>query len=405
MQTDTRTRGNTQLQPTPPVNNRQPLSAAAAVLPLRLFLSISFLAAAFDKISDKEFFDTQAIGYIGNQLNGFAQNSPLGGFLTSVAVPNATLFGASVLLGELLIGLGTLVGLFSRTAAFFGFILSMTLWLTATWSVAPFFLGSDLPFAMGWLVLAIAGAHPVYSLDGQFSKWLEQHKQVPAPLLGYAPQYAPVLVAAIEDPAMVARRRFVAVAGATLAAGTVTAVAWGNTLVSKSASQVASTVTTPAATTTAATEVATASATSTPVIAGTTPATTLASNTGTTTTAAQATAAPTKAATTTASTVKGTVLGSTATIVVGSAKKFMTPDTKETAILIRHSDTVVKAFTTVCTHEGCDVSYAPSEKTLACPCHGARFDANTGVVLRGPARAPLKSYKVTIDNGNIVYQA
>ncbi len=400
MQTATRTRGNNQLLPTPPVNNRQSLSAALAVLPLRLFLAISFLAAALDKISDKEFFDPQAIGYIGNQLAGFAQKSPLGGFLTGVAVPNATLFGASVLLGELLIGLGTLVGLFSRTAAFFGFILSITLWLTSTWSVAPFFLGSDLPYAMGWLVLAIAGAHPIYSLDGQLKTWLEQRKQ-PITVPGYPPQYAPVPVTAIEDPAMVARRRFVTVAGATLAAGTVTAVAWGNTLITKSSNQVASAVTTPAATTAATTDAA--SATSTPVVAGTAPVTTGVVGTTGNTTAATTTPATTKAATTAAPAVKGTVIAPATALKVGAAGNFTTPDTKESAIIIRMSDTVVKAFTTVCTHEGCDVSYVASEKTLACPCHGARFDANTGAALRGPARRPLKSYNVAIDNGNIVY--
>ena len=139
-----------------PKSSERNISVATLLLPLRLFLGISFIAAGWDKLSDPTFFDTSAPGYIGNQLAGFASQSPLGGFLTAVAVPNATLFGAMVLAGELAIGFGTLLGLFSRTAAIFGCILSLTLWLTASWQVTPFFFGSDLPYAIGWLTLALA---------------------------------------------------------------------------------------------------------------------------------------------------------------------------------------------------------------------------------------------------------
>ena len=69
------------------------------------------------------------------------------------------------------------------------------------------------------------------------------------------------------------------------------------------------------------------------------------------------------------------------------------------AVLARDADGLY-AMTITCTHEGCDV--APSSgKTLFCPCHGSRFDAN-GAVLAGPAGAPLVHFAVTLDaNGTI----
>ena len=216
------------------------LAAHTAVLPLRLFLAISFLAAGWDKLSDPQFFDSSAGGYIGTQLSSYANSSPLGSFLNSVAVPNATLFGWLVLAGELAIGLGTLVGLFSRTAAFFGLILSLTLWLTASWGVSPFFLGSDLPYAMGWLILLLAGAHPIYSLDGQWHKWQSQKglnllgRPDARDTAGMADsgtnQPLPAPAVPLIPPRLLARRRFIAVAGATVFAGGVTGLAWAKTL-------------------------------------------------------------------------------------------------------------------------------------------------------------------------------
>lgn len=50
------------------------------------------------------------------------------------------------------------------------------------------------------------------------------------------------------------------------------------------------------------------------------------------------------------------------------------------------------ALSLTCTHLGCRVARAPSDG-FACPCHGSRFDAR-GVVVRGPARAPLAAVRL-----------
>jgi nitrite reductase/ring-hydroxylating ferredoxin subunit len=35
--------------------------------------------------------------------------------------------------------------------------------------------------------------------------------------------------------------------------------------------------------------------------------------------------------------------------------------------------------------------------TVTCPWHGSQFDVCTGAVLQGPAKEPLKTYRVTVD--------
>jgi cytochrome b6-f complex iron-sulfur subunit len=57
----------------------------------------------------------------------------------------------------------------------------------------------------------------------------------------------------------------------------------------------------------------------------------------------------------------------------------------------------VYAMSAVCTHAGCLVDDASGTiaSGLYCPCHGSAFDGN-GAVTRGPARAPLQHYAVTI---------
>jgi cytochrome b6-f complex iron-sulfur subunit len=52
------------------------------------------------------------------------------------------------------------------------------------------------------------------------------------------------------------------------------------------------------------------------------------------------------------------------------------------------------ALSSVCTHQGCQVTYNHSTGNLPCPCHGSVF-STSGSVLEGPASSPLKKYNVT----------
>src|SRR5438874_9758754 len=141
------------------------------ILPMRLFLGISFLSAGFDKLGDPAFLDPSARDYIGHQIANFAPGTPLEGFLTNFAVPNASLFGVMVMGGELCIGIAVLLGLLTRFSAAMGLLLNLTFFLSATWDVRPFYFGADLPYVFGWLTLLLAGPGP-FALDPVLGRWL-----------------------------------------------------------------------------------------------------------------------------------------------------------------------------------------------------------------------------------------
>jgi Rieske Fe-S protein len=70
-------------------------------------------------------------------------------------------------------------------------------------------------------------------------------------------------------------------------------------------------------------------------------------------------------------------------------------------VLTRGADGNVHGFSAVCTHQGCTVDNI-SGGVISCPCHGSRFDAQTGAVVAGPAPAPLPKVAVVV-RGNDVY--
>ncbi|MEO6018758.1 MAG: Rieske (2Fe-2S) protein [Knoellia sp.] len=54
-----------------------------------------------------------------------------------------------------------------------------------------------------------------------------------------------------------------------------------------------------------------------------------------------------------------------------------------------------KAFSAVCTHQGCIVS-SVQDGTINCACHGSKFDITTGDVKAGPATSGLPAKSVTV---------
>jgi Rieske Fe-S protein len=60
-----------------------------------------------------------------------------------------------------------------------------------------------------------------------------------------------------------------------------------------------------------------------------------------------------------------------------------------------------KAFTAVCTHQGCIVD-SVSGGTINCPCHGSKFSIANGSVVNGPAASPLAPVSITVQGTSIV---
>lgn len=84
--------------------------------------------------------------------------------LVDLALNGPSGFGYAIALGELAVGLGTLLGLFGRVAALGGALISLSLWLTVSWRSTPYYYGNDLVYLMAWLPLLLAGS-PLLSAD------------------------------------------------------------------------------------------------------------------------------------------------------------------------------------------------------------------------------------------------
>jgi Rieske Fe-S protein len=60
-----------------------------------------------------------------------------------------------------------------------------------------------------------------------------------------------------------------------------------------------------------------------------------------------------------------------------------------------------KAFSAVCTHEGCIVNTV-ADGTIDCPCHGSKFSIKDGSVVNGPATRPLPPIAIKVEGTSIV---
>ncbi|MBO4256766.1 DoxX family protein [Streptomyces griseorubiginosus] len=134
-----------------------------ALLPLRIFLGVTFIYAGLDKITDSAFMKPSGAGSIGDTMRSVRDSSAIPA-LVDLALKNPTGFGYAIAFGELAVGIGTLIGLLARLAALGGALISLSLWLTVSWASDPYYYGNDLAYLMAWLPLVLAGA-PVFSLD------------------------------------------------------------------------------------------------------------------------------------------------------------------------------------------------------------------------------------------------
>ncbi len=345
------------------------------ILPLRIFLGVTFLYAGLDKVTSNTFFNPNGgPQFIGNQLQFAASNSVLlGGLLGSVVAPNAIFFGWFIALAEIWIGLATLVGVFTRLTAVLGAILSATLWLSLSGGLAQYYLDSDPIYFFAWVSLILIGWGS-YGLDALFLR--EEKKEALLAQINKGVAHKDVADAMASGkpvktrlPAvnLTSRRTLLRVFGAVgvLAVGNILAI----TLHAISGT-------------------------------GNLPGT----NPGTGTTSGGSTGGGGTGSG--SGTSNGNVIGNTNKIPLNSATSFNVAANNDPGILVHTDNDQFVAYDATCTHAGCAVAYNPSSKHLECPCHGSVFDpAHGGKVLTGPARAPLGNVKITINKtGDITQQ-
>ncbi len=93
----------------------------------------------------------------------------------------------------------------------------------------------------------------------------------------------------------------------------------------------------------------------------------------------------------------GSVLASTSEVPVDGGK-IVSADGG--IVITQPSAGTFKAFTAVCTHQGCTVG-SVSDNQITCPCHGSVFSAKDGSVISGPAQAPLAAKNIKVSGTQI----
>jgi thiosulfate dehydrogenase (quinone) large subunit len=386
---------------------RARFSTGWALLPLRAFLGFTFVFAGLQKLANPSFFDASNPASIQAQLAGAALRSPIHSLispLTHVAVP----LGILISFGEVAIGLGTLLGLWTRAAAAGGLLLSFMLFLTVSYHSSPYYTGSDIVFVFAWMPLVIAGAGGVLSADSILENRVrdqlgaEPVAVVPIPFsaarraCGFyehgacgarngepcAPAPCPYLIQQASEARQMGRsevdRRTVVVKGAATAILSAAALVGGGLVAGLGRLAGSSTTN------------------KTPTLGGL-------GSTGGASTTAPASGAPGASTTTSAAAgpppthPPGTKIGPARDVPVGGAAAFQAPSSGDPALVVQPQAGTYLAFDAVCPHAGCTVQYDTTGKLFVCPCHGSEFNGITGAVEVGPAQTGLT--RLTIAQG------
>jgi thiosulfate dehydrogenase [quinone] large subunit len=149
------------------VSGRAHSLSAWFVLALRLMMGIAFLNAGVSKLLGPEPFSAQ--GYL---LYGVSEASPLVGlFAWMGSTPWFVEFvNVAVPFGQVAIGLGLIVGLLTRLAAFFG-ALMMFLFYFGNWSVEHGLINGDFAYLLVFLAVAAFGAGRILGLDALVERY------------------------------------------------------------------------------------------------------------------------------------------------------------------------------------------------------------------------------------------
>lgn len=332
------------------------------LLPLRGFLGVTFSFAGLQKLANPTYFDTSSPTSVAGQMRLLRHSSPIGGLLgASLHAP--VLVGLLIALGELAVGVGTLLGLYGRLAAAGGALLSLTFFLTVSWNTTPYYYGSDIVFVFTWLTLLAFGTGDVFSLEA----WLRA--RAAAPVVTGNGRLRP------RPQSEVDRRTVLYTAASAGAVAAVTGLLAGLTA---AIGRAAHTSRGPAriglGEGVAPSSAASSAATSAP-----------------TASTAGSAAAP----------AQGTVIGPATAVPIGQARSFTDPATGSPAWVVHPTEASYVAFNAVCTHAGCSVEYDQGSAQFICPCHGGVYDGRTGQVVSGPPPAPLQPIPVHVVAGQL----
>lgn len=115
---------------------RNNIYAAGILTFIRIYLGWSWMTAGWTKVTG----DFSAQGYLTGVVNNesvMEQYPTYHTFIENFALPNAGLFSFMVAWGELLVGIGLLIGVLTTAAAFFGIMMNFAFLFAGTISSNP----------------------------------------------------------------------------------------------------------------------------------------------------------------------------------------------------------------------------------------------------------------------------
>ncbi|ADJ15300.1 DoxX family membrane protein [Halalkalicoccus jeotgali] len=160
METTTRTTRRIENVPTEDTKSR----VAGVAVGLRLLMGWIFLTAGIGKLTGEPF---DAAGYLAN----VDPASPAAGIYGAMAANPVVmdLINVAVPWGQVLIGVGLLVGGLVRLAAFFG-TLMMGAFYVGNWDVANGLVNADLVYLVVFLALVVLAAGRYWGLDALLAR-------------------------------------------------------------------------------------------------------------------------------------------------------------------------------------------------------------------------------------------
>ena len=130
-------------------------------LVLRVYIGWEWLTAGYAKIMSPVWVGPKAGVAISGFLHGALSKTTgphpdvagwYAAFINGFALPHAVLFSYMVSFGELLVGIGLILGLFTGIAAFFGGFMNMNYLFAGTISTNPFMFVIELLLILAWRV-------------------------------------------------------------------------------------------------------------------------------------------------------------------------------------------------------------------------------------------------------------
>lgn len=135
-------------------------------LVVRLYLGWLWLSAGYEKLLNPAWFGSNA----GAAMQGFVQGALskttdahpdvqmwYASFLQHTVLPHLWIWSHAITFGEMAVGLGLIVGLFTGTAAFFGFFMNLNFMLAGSISTNPIMMVIALCIMAAWRVAGYWG--------------------------------------------------------------------------------------------------------------------------------------------------------------------------------------------------------------------------------------------------------